>query len=100
MQSARLYNIALIVIMLFSISAALLFRYTSLPLVPTALSALCFILLVVIASNDAVYRREYTALKTQMELIQEELVKAQRPDETAMRAKELLPVGNTFLTKA
>ncbi|EPF28244.1 GAF domain-containing protein [Treponema medium] len=100
MQSARLYNIALIVIMLFSISAALLFRYTSLPLVPTALSALCFILLVVIASNDAVYRREYTALKTQMELIQEELVKAQRPDETAMRAKELLPVGNTFLIKA
>lgn len=100
MQSARLYNIALIVIMLFSISAALLFRYTSLPLVPTALSALCFILLVVIASNDAVYRREYTALKTQIELIQEELVKAQRPDETAMRAKELLPVGNTFLTKA
>lgn len=100
MQSARLYNIALIVIMLFSISAALLFRYTSLPLVSTALGALCFILLVFIASNDAVYRREYTALKTQMELIQEELVKAQRPDETAMRAKELLPVGNTFLIKA
>ncbi|WP_230974327.1 PP2C family protein-serine/threonine phosphatase [Treponema vincentii] len=86
--------------MLLSIAAALFFRHTSFPLASTALGALCFILLVIIASNDAVYRREYTTLKTQTELIQEELVKAQRPDETAMRAKELLPVGNTFLIKA
>lgn len=99
-QSVRLYNIVLVVIMLLSIAAALFFRHTSFPLASTALGALCFILLVIIASNDAVYRREYTTLKTQTELIQEELVKAQRPDETAMRAKELLPVGNTFLIKA
>ena len=99
-QSVRLYNIVLVVIMLLSIAAALLFRHASFPLVSTALGAVCFILLIVIASNDAVYRREYAALKTQMELIQEELANAQRPDETAMRAKELLPVGNTFLIKA
>ena len=86
--------------MLLSIAAAGFFRYISFPFASLALGALCFILLVVIASNDAVYRREYMALKTQMELVQEELIKAQRPDETAMRAKELLPVGNTFLIKA
>ncbi|UTC58059.1 SpoIIE family protein phosphatase [Treponema sp. OMZ 305] len=99
-RSVRLYNIALVAVMLLSIAAAGLFRYVSIPLTSLALGGVCFILLVAIASNDAVYRREYTALKTQMELIQEELVKAQRPDETAMRAKELLPVGNTFLIKA
>ena len=99
-RSVQLYNIALVVIMLLSIAAAGSFKHVSIPLASLALGALCFILLVVIASNDAVYRREYTALKTQMELIQEELIKAQRPDETAMRAKELLPVGNTFLIKA
>ena len=99
-RSVQLYNIALVVIMLLSIAAAGSFKHVSIPLASLALGALCFILLVVIASNDAVYRREYTALKTQMELMQEELIKAQRPDETAMRAKELLPVGNTFLIKA
>ncbi len=99
-QSTQLYNIILAVIMLLSIAAAGFFRYISFPFASLALGALCFILLVVIASNDAVYRREYMALKTQMELVQEELIKAQRPDETAMRAKELLPVGNTFLIKA
>jgi len=86
--------------MLLSIAAAGLFRYVSIPLTSLALGGVCFILLVAIASNDAIYRREYTALKTKMELLQEELVQAQRPDETAMRAKELLPVGNTFLIKA
>ena len=99
-QSIRLYNIALVVIMLLSIAAAGIFKHVSLPLDSLALGALCFILLVVIASNDAVYRREYAALKTKMELIQEDLIKAQRPDETAIRAKKLLPVGNTFLIKA
>ena len=99
-RSVQLYNIALVVIMLLSIAAAGSFKHVSIPLASLALGALCFILFVVIASNDAVYRREYTALKTQMELMQEELIKAQRPDETAMRAKELLPVGNTFLIKA
>ena len=99
-RSVQLYNIALVVIMLLSIAAAGSFKHVSIPLASLALGALCFILLVVIASNDAVYRREYTALKTQMELMQEELIKAQRPDETAMRSKELLPVGNTFLIKA
>ena len=99
-QSMRLYNIALAVLMLLSIAAAGYFRYISFPFASLALGALCFVLLVVIASNDAVYRREYIALKTEMELMQEELIRAQRPDETAMRAKELLPVGNTFLIKA
>ena len=99
-QSVRLYNIALVAGMLLSIVAAGLLRHISLPLAPLALGAVCFILLTVIASNDAVYRREYAALKTKMELMQEELIKAQRPDETALRAKELLPVGNTFLIKA
>ena len=96
----RLYNAVLFFVMLLSIVAAFFLRHISLPLTSTALGAVCFILLIVIASNDAVYRREYAALKTQMELVQEELIKAQRPDETAMRAKELLPVGNTFLIKA
>ena len=99
-RSVQLYNIVLVVIMLLSIAAAGYFRYVSIPLAPLALGAVCFILLVVIASNDALYRREYTKLKTRMELLQEELVQAQRPNETAMRAKELLPVGNTFLIKA
>ena len=99
-QAMRVYNIILAVLMLLSIAAAGYFRYISFPFASLAIGILCFILLVVIASNDAVYRREYAALKTQMELIQEELVKAQRPDETAIRAKELLPVGNTFLIKA
>lgn len=99
-QSVRLYNIALVAGMLLSIAAAGLLRHISLPLAPLALGAVCFILLTVIASNDAVYRREYAALKTKMELMQEELIQAQRPDETALRAKELLPVGNTFLIKA
>ena len=99
-RSVRLYNIALVVIMLLSIAAAGFFRQAALPVVSSALGAVSFILLVVIASNDAVYRREYAALKTKIELLQEELIQAQRPDETAMRAKELLPVGNTFLIKA
>ncbi len=99
-RSIRLYNIALVAVMLLSIAATGLFRYVSIPLTSLALGGVCFILLVAIASNDAIYRREYTALKTKMELLQEELVQAQRPDETAMRAKELLPVGNTFLIKA
>ena len=99
-RSVRLYNAVLFFVMLLSIVAAFFLRHISLPLTSTALGAVCFILLIVIASNDAVYRREYAALKTQMELVQEELIKAQRPDETAMRAKELLPVGNTFLIKA
>ena len=96
----RLYNIILIVVMLLFILLAFLFRHVSLPLASSALGALCFILLIVIASNDAVYRREYIALKTEIELMQEKLIQAQRPDETAVRAKELLPVGNTFLIKA
>ena len=99
-RSVRLYNIALVVIMLLSIAAAGFFRQAALPVVSSALGAVSFILLVVIASNDAVYRREYAALKTKIELLQEDLIQAQRPDETAMRAKELLPVGNTFLIKA
>ena len=99
-QSVRIYDIVLIVIMLFSILAAFLLRHVSLPLASSALGALCFLLLIVIASNDAVYRREYTALKTEMESLQEELINVQRPDETAIRAKELLPIGNTFLIEA
>ena len=99
-QSVRIYDIVLIVIMLFSILAAFLLRHVSLPLASSVLGALCFLLLIVIASNDAVYRREYTALKTEMESLQEELINVQRPDETAIRAKELLPIGNTFLIEA
>ena len=99
-QSVRIYDIVLIVIMLFSILAAFLLRHVSLPLASSALGALCFLLLIVIASNDAVYRREYTALKTEIESLQEELINVQRPDETAIRAKELLPIGNTFLIEA
>lgn len=99
-RSLRLYNIALVGLMLLFTATAVFLRNVSLPLASSALGAVCLILLVVIASNDAIYRREYTALKTQLELVREELIKAQRPDETAMRAKELLPVGNTFLIKA
>ena len=57
-------------------------------------------LLIAIAFNDAFYKKEYAAVNAKMELLQEELVKAQKPDETSLRAKELLPVGNTFLIKA
>lgn len=99
-KSTRLYNIVLFAIMVLSIAAAVFFRHSSLPLASAALGAVCFLLLIVIASNDAVYRREYTALKTELELIRKEMIEAQRPDETAIRAKELLPIGNTFLIEA
>ena len=86
--------------MLLSIAAAGYFRYISFPFSSLALGILCFILLAVVAANDMMYRQEYAALKTEIALLQEELINAQRPDETAIRAKELLPVGNTFLIKA
>lgn len=100
MRSMQLYNVVLVMIMLLSIAAAGFFRYIAFPFSAVALGALCFILLVVIASNDAVYRREYKALKTQLDFVQERLIEAQRPDETAIRARGLLPVGHTFLIKA
>lgn len=99
-QTMRVYNIVLAVFMLLSIAAAGYFRYISFPFASLALGILCFILLSVVASNDMMYRREYAALKAEIESIQEELINAQRPDETAIRAKELLPIGNTFLIKA
>ena len=96
----RVYNIILAILMLLSIAAAGYFRYISFPFSSLALGILCFILLAVVAANDMMYRQEYAALKTEIALLQEELINAQRPDETAIRAKELLPVGNTFLIKA
>lgn len=99
-QVMRVYNIILAILMLLSIAAAGYFRYISFPFSSLALGILCFILLAVVAANDMMYRQEYAALKTEIALLQEELINAQRPDETAIRAKELLPVGNTFLIKA
>ena len=99
-QVMRVYNIILAILMLLSIAAAGYFRYISFPFSSLALGILCFILLAVVAANDMMYRQEYAALKTKIALLQEELINAQRPDETAIRAKELLPVGNTFLIKA
>jgi len=98
--SVRLYDAALLLIAFLFVAVSILISLFALPLVPAALGAFCLILLIVIASNDAVYRKEYTALKTETELLREELVIAQKPDETSLRAKELLPVGNTFLIKA
>ena len=99
-QVMRVYNIILAILMLLSIAAAGYFRYIYFPFSSLALGILCFILLAVVAANDMMYRQEYAALKTEIALLQEELINAQRPDETAIRAKELLPVGNTFLIKA
>ncbi len=99
-QVMRVYHIILAILMLLSIAAAGYFRYISFPFSSLALGILCFILLAVVAANDMMYRQEYAALKTEIALLQEELINAQRPDETAIRAKELLPVGNTFLIKA
>ncbi|MEL3906754.1 MAG: SpoIIE family protein phosphatase [Treponema sp.] len=99
-RSIRLYNAALLVISFLSVSAGIVSQLTPLPIASVALGAVCLILLVMIASIDSAYKKEYEALKTEKELIQEELVKAQRPDETSLRAKELLPVGNTFLIQA
>lgn len=68
--------------------------------VSIACGSMCLLLLGAIASNDIFYKKAYSALKIKLEQVQEELIQAQRPDETSLRAKELLPVGNTFLIKA
>lgn len=100
MHSIQLGNAALLIGFFLSMLAALLFRSISVSLVLMLFGAVCVILLTVIAFDDAASKKEYAALKAKMELMQEEFAKTQKPDETSLRAKELLPVGNAFLIKA
>lgn len=94
------YNKGLLIILLLFAAAGILLHMVSAPFATLAFSALCLLLLAVIASADSLHKKEYAALKLQLEQVQEELIEARRPDETSLRAKELLPVGNTFLIKA
>ena len=89
----------ILIIFLFTL-AGLFFRPLSFSFVSAIFGAECLILLTVLIFGDSAYRKECAALKTKTDRLQEELIKAQKPDETALRAKELLPVGNTFLIKA
>ena len=82
------------------VAVGILLRTVALPLVPIAFGGICLALLAAIAFSDAAYKKNYAALNAKMEQLQDELIQAQKPDETSLRAKELLPVGNTFLIKA
>lgn len=97
---ARYYNIGLLALSLLFIVTGVIFRPVSIMFVSIAFGSMCLLLLGAIASNEIFYKKEYSALTIKLEQVQEELIKAQRPDETSLRAKELLPVGNTFLIKA
>ena len=91
--------LALITALAFVIAGIILLA-VPFPLVSVGLGGMCLALLAVIAANDAEYKKNYAALKAHTEQLQEELLQAQKPDETSLRVKELLPVGNTFLIKA
>lgn len=99
-RTVRVYNAALLLISAVSLAAGIFSQFLPLPLASVGLGIVCLILLVMIASMDSAYKKEYAAVKSEMEAIREELITAQRPDETSLRAKELLPVGNTFLIQA
>ena len=91
--------LALITALAFVVAGIILLA-VPFPLVSVGLGGMCLVLLAVIAANDAEYKKNYAALKVHTEQLQEELLQAQKPDETSLRVKELLPVGNTFLIKA
>ena len=94
------YDKAFLSILLLFAAGGILLHLAAVPFAALACGALPLLLLSVVVSIDSQHKKECAALKLRLEQIQEELIEAQRPDETSLRAKELLPVGNTFLIKA
>lgn len=73
-----------------------------LPLVFSLVWGICiaFGVYVVVIKAAKEYRQETEAAAQEAARTQALLIDAQKPDETSLRAKELLPVGNTFLMQA
>lgn len=99
-KSIRLYCIASGVSAFMAVAAAVFVHYISILLIVFLLALISVLLLALIALQDTACRQEYGALKMQMNALQKELIQVRESDDTTVKAKELLPVGNVFLMKA
>lgn len=97
-HSVKRYDAVLLVFIFISLITG--FFSPSVPIAAAFLGAVCVILMLSLMTADNTYKKQYNAFITQTEQMKEQLENAQKPDEAALRAKELLPVGNDFLIHA
>lgn len=89
-------------VLLFFIFISLLtgFFSHSVPIAAAFLGVISVVLMLSLMITDGIYKKRCADLQAQAEQMKEQLGNAQKSDETALRAKELLPVGNDFLIHA
>lgn len=95
-----LYSVAAGISAVMALAAVILFQHVSFFYLSVVLTVIIFMLLTVLTLHNVWLLKEFSAGEAQVCALKEELIQAQQPDETALRAKELLPIGNTFLMKA